>query len=690
MRIPYRPEIDGLRAIAVLSVIFYHANFALFNKNLFSGGFLGVDIFFVVSGYLITSIILKEIYATNSFSFANFYERRVRRIIPALLFVMLFSLPFAYIILFSLKDFVGSIVTSIFFVSNIYFWITGNQYGAEHTLLKPFLHTWSLSIEEQFYIIFPILFYGFKNYRFFFLSIFFFLSLFFSIWSVNTDLVLKFILFKADSGPKVTLNFFLDSNFYLLTSRLFELLLGSLLSYFKFNNWYTGRKSCAVLNQTLPTLGILLIFFSIFFFNDRDLLPSFYTLIPLSGVCLIIWSSNKNEIVTKILSNKIFIFFGLISYSLYLFHYPIFAFARTLEIFNNYYKILFIFLTVIISVLSYYFIERPFRNKNIISFKKILIIIFSSVIILIFFSIYVIKDDGIKKRVPEIFQTKLRETNIKFYQKENLPKVVLIGDSHAGSLDYYLNDGLKNNNLSLFRFDTAMYLKNFNVINKETKKIIKEWELIERNNKIDKFLIENSNLTVVFHQRWTTKILETYFDNEEGYKEYHRQEEKFTDYFEPVNIKTTSQQQREKYIIEGLVSQINNIINQGHQLILVYPVPETGFNPPKLLYIQYIKKYLFNKSQFQPEILTTSYDLFKKRNKIIFEILDSVQSSNIYRVYPHSYFCDKQVKNRCVANDIEHLYYYDDDHLSLRGSKYVVDDIIKIVQKIEANKKNNS
>ena len=460
------------------------------------------------------------------------------------------------------------------------------------------------------------------------------------------------------------------------------------MSYFKFNNWYAGHKPSGVLNQTLPTLGIVLIIFSIFFFNDRDLLPSFYTLIPLSGVCLIIWFSNKNEIVTKILSYKIIVFFGLISYSLYLFHYPIFAFSRIFEIFNDYYKILLIFLTVAISVFSYYFVERPFRNENIISFKKILIIILSSIVILISFSIYVIKDDGIKKRVPEIFRTKLRETNIKFYQNENLPKIVLIGDSHSGSLEYYLNEGLKKNNLSLFRFDTAMYLKNFNVINRETKKINKEWELIERNNKIDKFLNENSNLTVVFHQRWSLKILETYFDNEEGYKEYKRQEEKFTDYLEPVNIKTTSQQQREKYIIESLVSQINNIINQGHKLILVYPVPETGFNPAKLLYIRYIKKYLFNEIQYEPELLTGSYDVFKKRNKIIFEILDSVQSSNVYRVYPHTHFCDKQVKNRCIANDAEHIFYYDDDHLSLKGSEYVVNDIIKIVKKIETNKRN--
>ena len=172
MKFVYRPEIDGLRAIAVFSVTFYHANFFLLNKSLFSGGFLGVDIFFVISGYLITSIILKEIYKKNNFSFINFYERRVRRIIPALLFVMFCSLPFAYVILNieTIIDFSKSIISSIFFISNIYFNFTGNRYGEEHTLLKPFLHTWSLSVEEQFYILFFIflilIFKFFKKYLF--------------------------------------------------------------------------------------------------------------------------------------------------------------------------------------------------------------------------------------------------------------------------------------------------------------------------------------------------------------------------------------------------------------------------------------------------------------------------------------------------------------------------------------------
>ena len=158
MKLTYRPEIDGLRAIAVGAVIFYHAQTTILGYQAFEGGFIGVDIFFVISGYLITLIILKELVTTGTFSFKHFYERRIRRILPALLFVMLVSLPFAWMYLLpsNLIDFSKSILYSLGFSSNFYFHYSGQQYGAQSGLLKPFLHTWSLSVEEQYYILFPI------------------------------------------------------------------------------------------------------------------------------------------------------------------------------------------------------------------------------------------------------------------------------------------------------------------------------------------------------------------------------------------------------------------------------------------------------------------------------------------------------------------------------------------------------
>ena len=168
MKLSYRPEIDGLRAIAVVAVILYHAQINISGHEPFKGGFIGVDIFFVISGYLITSILLKELLTTGSVSFKHFYERRIRRLLPALMFVMLASLPFAWIYLLpnSFIDFSKSILYSLGFTSNFYFHYTGQEYGAVSGFLKPFLHTWSLSVEEQYYILFPIvLLFAFKYFR---------------------------------------------------------------------------------------------------------------------------------------------------------------------------------------------------------------------------------------------------------------------------------------------------------------------------------------------------------------------------------------------------------------------------------------------------------------------------------------------------------------------------------------------
>ena len=294
---------------------------------------------------------------------------------------------------------------------------------------------------------------------------------------------------------------------------------------------------------------------------------------------------------------------------------------------------------------------------------------------LISFNLYVIHNDGIKTRIPQFFQkffqTKLRATNVNFYQKDNTQKVVLIGDSHSEALAFNLNEEIKKNHLSLFHLYTEMYLNDFNIVNRKSKIV----EKIKSYN----FLEKNSNLIVVLHQRWSYLLLETSFDNEEGSKEdgdyiYHS-------YLEPINIKTSSLKERQEYIREVLLSQIDKIINQGHKLILVYPVPEMGFSAPRLLY----RKYFFEKSLFENStpILSGSYEVYKKRNKLIFEILDSIQSPNIYRVYPHKLFCDKQLENRCVANDENSIFYYDDDHLAIQGSKFVVDEIMKEIEKIE-------
>jgi len=661
MKVSYRSEIDGLRAIAVGVIILYHSQITILGHQLFKGGFIGVDIFFVISGYLITSIILKELITTGSFSFKYFYERRVRRILPALLFVMLVSLPFAWMYLLpsSFVDFSKSILYSLGFSSNFYFHYSDQLYGAASGLLKPFLHTWSLSVEEQYYILFPIvLLVTFKYFRKFLIYVL--------IFGFITSLVLA--EWTSKNYP--------SASFYFLHTRIWELLAGSILAYIEITNGYRSKQK--TLNLILPTIGLFLIGHSILFFDDKMFHPSFYTLSPIIGVCLIIWFSDKNEPISKILSSKLFVLIGLISYSLYLWHYPIFAFAKVTGFVAGSVigKMLLIPIAFICSIISYRFIEKPFRNQKY-QFKKILITLLSSIILLASFNFYIIHNDGIQKRIYKndlMFFFKTKEININFFKKDNTKKVVMIGDSHAGVLNFQLNEEIKKKNLSLYWFHTQMYLKDFNRIQRKTKKIAEEYNV--KNNTIHNFLKKNSDLIVILHHRWTYLLTETEtsLDNEERYKESNR-------YLEPINISTSSLEERQKYIKSGLLIQIKDIISRGHKLILVYPVPEMGFNAPQLLH----NKHLFEKKLFENStpILFDDYEVYKKRNSLIFEILDSVESPNIYRVYPHKLFCNKNFLNRCVANDDNHIFYADDNHLSVEGSKFVVDKIMKEIEEIE-------
>ena len=666
MRIKYRPEIDGLRTISVFAIIIYHSNLVLFGHTLFQGGFIGVDIFFVISGYLITTLILKEIYKTNQFSFKYFYERRIRRILPVLLFVTITMSIVSYFILLplSLIDFSKSILSIFSFSSNFYFHYIGQTYGLEDSQLKPLLHTWSLSVEEQFYILFPI---------FLIIIIKFFRKYFLLVLFLTFSISLLFSQYCSKTHPSF--------NFYMLLTRGYELLIGSLLSYYELNN-RDSRKSYSIYNQICPSFGLLLILYSFIFFNSSKIFhPGFITLIPLIGVSLVIWFCKKGELITEILSSKIFVFFGLISYSLYLWHYPIFAFLKYTDIFNIsiWIKLLSILLTIILSILSYYLIEIPFRNKNIISIKTLTIYILISVIILLGYVFFVLKTEGIKNRFPNILTEELsnkilpnKEKDYAKILKYNKLKesVFLIGDSHAESLQFILNEQLKKINYNFFTFvtsDTYLYIQNFQQI--DSKNNVDE-KYIQKNIYIEKLLSQGIFL-VIIHQRWINQMFERVS-------------------YVPIGISTLSKEEQEKYLIKGIKSTIQTILNQGHDLILVYPVPEMGFDVPRKLQTEnYLTiRSIFNKNINIP-ILSSSYDIYKKRNKIIFETLDSIKEPNLYRVYPHNSFCDIVIINRCVANNKSHLFYYDDNHLSLEGSKYVVKDIMKVIQKIKVDNKIN-
>jgi peptidoglycan/LPS O-acetylase OafA/YrhL len=353
----YRSEIDGLRALAVIPVILFHAGFEYFR-----GGFVGVDVFFVISGYLITSIIINDL-ENKEFSLLNFYERRARRILPALFFMMFISIPFAWLLMtpIQMKDFSQSLVAVSFFVSNILFWLETGYFEADAEL-KPLLHTWSLSIEEQFYIIFPIfllfIWRFFRNNVFLVLSALALASLVFSEWSTRN---------------------FLSASFYLAPARMWELLIGSLAALYL-------QKREVKKNNLLSTLGLIAVVYSIISFDQSTPFPSLYTLVPVLGVLLVVIYGSKETLIGSLLSNKLLVGIGLISYSAYLWHQPLLAFVR-LKMSGEPANIIMLSVCLFSFILAYFswkFIEKPMRNKKIVSGKQILSM---SLVGLLFFSL---------------------------------------------------------------------------------------------------------------------------------------------------------------------------------------------------------------------------------------------------------------------------------------------------------------
>ncbi|NQY15753.1 MAG: acyltransferase, partial [Henriciella sp.] len=345
MKLTHRSEIDGLRAIAVIPVILFHAGF-----DLFSGGYVGVDVFFVISGYLISSILLEEM-ENQKFSLLNFYERRARRLLPALFLVLAVAALAGWILLFGQqrRDFFQSLAAVPLFSSNFLFWRESGYFATEAEL-KPLLHTWSLAIEEQFYVIFPLLLFGlitwFRKY------------LVLTIVAIAL-ISLAFAQFTVASGPSTA--------FFLLHTRFWELLIGALVAI------YLRAQDDQPTHQWLSTIGFGLIAFATFVFDANTPFPSLYALVPTLGTALIIVYAGRQTAVHWLLSQRIFVGIGLISYSAYLWHQIVFAYARhsTLEEPSAALFLVLSALSLALAFLSWKYVEQPFRNKSLFDRRAI-------------------------------------------------------------------------------------------------------------------------------------------------------------------------------------------------------------------------------------------------------------------------------------------------------------------------------
>ena len=361
----YRREIDGLRALAVLPVILFHAGF-----ETFSGGFVGVDVFFVISGYLITTIILAEL-EQGKFSIVNFYERRARRILPALFLVMLVCIPFAWFWLLpsDMKDFSQSLVAVSVFASNILFWRESGYFDTAAEL-KPLLHTWSLAVEEQYYVLLPLflmLFWKFgKRWILVMLALVFAASLFVAQWA-------------AYAKPAAA--------FYLLPTRGWELLIGAFAAFYLSQ---ANRKDFSRgLSEAAGWLGVVLIMHAVFAYSKTTPFPGFYAFVPTIGAVLIILFATQQTSVGKFVGNKAFVGVGLISYSAYLWHQPLFSFYRHLFFLEDS-KVIYALLACVAFIFAYFswrFVEQPFRDRKTLGPRQYKIILVVPILLVLSFGL---------------------------------------------------------------------------------------------------------------------------------------------------------------------------------------------------------------------------------------------------------------------------------------------------------------
>ncbi len=426
----YRPDIDGLRAIAVLSVVFSHAGLGL------PGGYVGVDIFFVISGYLITNLILRDL-KDGTFSFASFWERRVRRIAPALVVVTLATLALGWFLLLP-QDYASlglSVRQMAIFLSNVHFWSeTGYFEGASAE--KPLLHTWSLAVEEQFYLLVPVLLVLITKAR-----RLPWMYVMLAIAAVTSFALSAYFVFRHPSAT-----------FYLLPTRAWELFCGSLIAFLPAKQ----RQNQTMLKESAAVAGIALILVPCFIYDHATRFPGLAALPPVAGTAMLIWSGNPNpktSLISQILTWRPLTFIGLISYSLYLWHWPILVFARHQSLLPLDYMTLLalVAISVFIGVVSWRYIEQPFRNRKLIESRtKLFSAAFGAFLLMILGGTIVYERVGFSERlsdqckhyasaateVPDWFRLNrsikdIPDNLVRLGKNHGPPRLLVWGDSHA-------------------------------------------------------------------------------------------------------------------------------------------------------------------------------------------------------------------------------------------------------------------
>ncbi len=651
----YRSEIDGLRAISVLIVVLYHAQFTLDDTVYFTGGFIGVDIFFVISGFLITRIILDELSTNSKFNFLQFYERRARRILPMLFTIILVSLPFSWLILLpkDLIEFGNSTLSALAFYSNFFFYNTVTQYGATDALLKPLLHTWSLAVEEQFYIFAPLTLFIIWKYAKKYCTVILLLL-------ILTSLIIAQGL--SYSNPPL--------NFFHSLSRFWELLFGALLqlvgTQFSF-------KSNKFLSPLMALLGLFLICFSIFNFHSSTHHPNLTSIPPLIGAGLIILFCSREDIVGRFLSLKPLVAVGLLSYSLYLWHFPIFSFYRLhYDQLTNQDRVLLILLSMILSIISYFLIEKPFRRT--LSKKWFYTLIALSLSVIIGCAIYFNKTEGRMSEFPSILQevelhgsyeprdadgiicsVKKIEDYCLFSQKKSPKHLFIVGDSVAASLakPFVQNHEELGLNIHILTRFSCFFAPGTDHYQPQPKLPCDSEYQAKRLDIIKKY---HNGIIII------SGMLDYYMTNNAYLSRNSNNWEK------------------------AFADEIQNLIDQGFKIVLVYPSPGTNKHLGRTainFWRKIGKDWKFKFGNLPDEavreinaISSVATKDFMNYSKHAFETLNNLPQEEIIRIYPHKIICNE----RCYFAYEGNLFFIDKTHFSAFTREKIFSEIMHLVQ----------
>lgn len=640
----YRKDIDGLRAIAVLMVVFLHANLG---SSIMTGGFVGVDVFFVISGFLITSLIQRNL-ARDKFTFKGFYLHRIRRLMPALLFTIILAFVGSWLIMVP-EDF-AFFMSSVFYTpiagSNILFFVESLNYFGRDAEIFPLLHTWSLAVEEQFYIIIPFF-------------------LIFSYKCIAKPKCLNMVLI-ALLVFGLALSVYLAENYkvfayFLLPARFFELFIGVVLA---INYTKLPVSKNKYFNHSLSIIGFLLIVIPAFVVTDSTVFPGFAALFVCLGTAIVIYLGKCEElpVINRILSFKPIVFLGMISYSLYLLHWPVLAIMAYLYIVPSNIEMLgIVIIMVAASALMWKFIEQPFRFKYKWGFMKTLFVFFIIPVIVCGMLFMLNRQNILKPRVSynkelsEVLENSKDKDNYCFsYLRYNdkmpdmkkckinindssLKNVLVIGDSHANSMLGFM-ESLMGSEFNIFNLSGGkqfyygnLDLETLNSYKNRTKKNSNVYKIWEKNKYINKHITEKKYDYIVvggFYKNYIDREMLTYSE------------------FQKIMDEA----------IVFLKQYTNNVV-----VIKDVPAGEILFSSPPACYSQKITRDSSINCTF-------SYDLIYKRERYVDEILNvlEVKHQDVKFITPKNILCDK---TECKTRINNVILYKDKSHITYLGAK---------------------